>query len=86
MMLFVGNLAYQSTEERVEQAFRAFGAVTSVRVGRNPETGRAHGFALVDMPDAGEARAAMAGLNQHDVDGRLISVCAARPDEEGPRR
>lgn len=85
MTLFVGNLSYQATEETVKAAFAAYGEVAGVRVARDPQTGRAHGFALVDMPDRGAAAAARAGLDGHDLDGRLIRVGEARPDENGPR-
>ena len=84
--LFVGNLAFHLTDEQLREAFAPFGQVASARVIRNPETGRACGFGLVDMPDAAEAERAVAGLNQKVVHERPLRVAVARPREDGPRR
>lgn len=84
--LFVGNLSFHLTDDQLAAAFAPFGQVASARVIRNPETGRACGFGLVDMPDSAEAEKAVAGLHQQLVDERPIRVACARPREDGPRR
>jgi RNA recognition motif-containing protein len=63
MQIYVGNLAFTATEAEVRQAFEAYGTVERVNLITDRETGRARGFGFVEMPDAAEARAAMAGLN-----------------------
>ena len=85
MKLFVGNLSYRATDDMVRAAFAVYGEVARVQVARDAQSGRAHGFALVDMPEARAAAAARTGLDGHDLDGRLIRVGEARPDENGPR-
>ena len=82
--LFVGNLPFKTTDDELRATFSPFGQVDRAWVARDKETGRAHGFALVDMPEAAEALRARSGLNQQDVDGRTLKVCEARPGEDGP--
>lgn len=83
MNIYVGNLSYQSTEADVKQAFEAFGKVASVSIISDQYTGRSKGFGFVEMPDANEAKAAIAGLNGKDLNGRAINVNEARPKTEG---
>lgn len=85
MILFVGNLSFQATDEQVGSAFSAHGAVAGARVIRDRETGRARGFALVDMPDIGEAMLAMRAVDGQPIAERVVRVCEARPREDGPR-
>lgn len=85
MTLFVGNLSFKATDEQVCSVFSAFGTVTSARVIRDRETGRARGFALVDMPDNGEAMRAVVGVNGQPIVERVVRVCEARPREDGAR-
>lgn len=84
-IIFVGNLSYQATDEDVRVAFAPFGQVASARVMKDRETGRARGFAFVDMPAIEEARKAIAGVNQQSIAGRVVRVSEARPREDGPR-
>ena len=85
MILFVGNLSFQATDEQVGSAFSAYGAVAGARVIRDRETGRARGFALVDMPDTDAAMKAVAGVTGQPIAERVVRVCEARPREDGPR-
>lgn len=85
MILFVGNLSFQATDEQVGTVFSAFGTVAGARVIRDRETARARGFALVDMPDIGEAMQAMRGITGQPMVERVVRVCEARPREDGPR-
>lgn len=85
MKLYVGNLDYSSTSEDVKNAFAQFGAVESAEVIMDRNTGRSKGFAFVEMGNDDEARAAIAGLDGKNLDGRLIKVNEARPREDRPR-
>lgn len=79
--LYVGNLSYDTTEATLNELFGAVGAVTSVAVITDRETGRSKGFAFVEMDDEGAAQA-ITELNGKAVDGRNITVAEARPREE----
>ncbi len=80
--LFVGNLSFQTTESALTALFQEFGQVTRVHVATDRETGRARGFAFVEMPNDEEAAKAIAGLNGKEVGGRAIKVNEARPKTE----
>ena len=87
MNIFVGNLAYSSTEEAIRALFEAHGEVASVRIITDRETGRPRGFGFVEMPNDEEARAAVAEINGNELDGRKLTVNEARPKEDrGGRR
>ena len=92
MQIFVGNLAFTATEAEVRQLFEGYGTVDTVRLMTDRDTGRPRGFGFVEMPDATEAHAAIAGLNSTSLGGRSLTVNEARPREEeggsrgGPRR
>jgi RNA recognition motif-containing protein len=79
--LFVGNLNFQTTELRA--LFEPFGAVTRVHMAMDRETGRARGFAFVEMPNDEEAAKAIAGLDGQTSGGRQLKVNEARPRGEG---
>jgi cold-inducible RNA-binding protein len=92
MQIFIGNLAFTATEAEVRELFEAYGAVERVQIMMDRQTGRPRGFGFVEMLDATEAQAAIAGLNGTSLGGRPLSVNEARPREErggqqrGPRR
>jgi len=81
--IYVGNLSYSTTEDELRTLFAEHGAVDSVRLITDRDTGRAKGFAFVEMSDGTEANAAIAALNGKDVDGRALTVNEARPRGEG---
>lgn len=85
--LFVGNISFQTTEGELSALFKPFGQVTRVHMAMDRETGRARGFAFVEMPNDEEAAKAIAGLDGKAVNGRNLKVNEARPKEErsGPR-
>ena len=85
MNLFVGNLAWTTTQADLEAAFGAYGEVTSAKIMTDRETGKSRGFAFVEMPNDAEARKAVDELNGKDLKGRAINVNEARPREERPR-
>jgi RNA recognition motif-containing protein len=80
--IFVGNLSFGATEDAVRSMFEAYGAVDRVNLVTDRETGRARGFAFVEMSSDADANRAIAGLNGKDLDGRSLSVNEARPKEE----
>lgn len=82
MRIYVGNLAYETSEQELRQAFEAHGEVQEVSVVRDRDTGRSRGFAFVEMPTAAEAQAAITALNGKDVGGRAITVNEARARQE----
>jgi RNA recognition motif-containing protein len=80
--LFVGNMSFQTTENELTDMFKAFGQVTRVHIAMDRETGRARGFAFVEMANDAEAAKAIAGLDGKDVGGRNLKVSEARPKTE----
>lgn len=81
--LFVGNMSFQTTEGELRDLFAPFGQVTRVHMAMDRETGRARGFAFVEMPNDEEAAKAMAGLDGKELGGRNLKVNEARPKGEG---
>ncbi|MBI4312773.1 MAG: RNA-binding protein [Chloroflexi bacterium] len=83
MRIYVGNFAYEVTDQELRQAFEAFGKVDEVTVVRDRDTGRSKGFGFIEMPTAAEAQAAITGLNGKELRGRAITVNEARPRPAG---
>jgi RNA recognition motif-containing protein len=81
--LFVGNMNFQTTEGELRTLFEPFGSVTRVHMAMDRETGRARGFAFVEMPNDEEAAKAISGLDGSTVGGRQLKVNEARPRGEG---
>ena len=77
--LYVGNLPYSATEDQLTELFGRAGKVDSVRVMRDMATGRARGFAFVEMSSDDGAQKAIAELNEYQLGGRSLSVNEARP-------
>ena len=77
--LYVGNLPYTTGEAELQELFAAAGTVETVRVMRDMATGRARGFAFVEMASDDEAQAAITQLNEHQMGGRSLTVNEARP-------
>lgn len=80
--IYVGNLAFSATEAELRGMFEAHGAVESVSIITEPDTGRSRGFAFVEMPGDGDAEKAISALNGADVGGRPLTVNEARPRKE----
>ena len=81
--LYVGNLPYTTGEAELQELFGRAGTVESVRVMRDAATGRARGFAFVEMATDEEAQKAATELNQYQMGGRPLTVNEARPKPEG---
>lgn len=77
--LYVGNIPYQTSEADLESLFAQAGSVASVTVMRDRETGRARGFAFVEMATEAEAQNAIAQFNERPFGGRTLTVNEARP-------
>jgi len=88
MRIFVGNLAWTTTEDELTQLFESYGIVERAQIMTDRETGRSRGFGFVEMPDTAEANAAIAGLHGTSHGGRQLTVNEARQreDQGGPRR
>ena len=84
--LYVGNLPYSVRDEDLNQAFSAFGGVTSAKVMMERDTGRSKGFGFVEMASDAEAQAGINGMNGQQLGGRAIVVNEARPMEDRPPR
>jgi hypothetical protein len=84
--LYVGNLPYSVRDGDLEQAFSAFGAVTSAKVMMERDTGRSKGFGFVEMGSDAEAQAAIEGMHGQALGGRNVVVNEARPMEARPPR
>lgn len=85
MNIYVGNLSFEVTDEDLQQAFSAFGQITTVSVVKDKFTGQSRGFGFVEMPNPAEAQAAIAGLNGKEIKGRALNINEARPRTEGGR-
>jgi RNA recognition motif-containing protein len=81
--LYVGNLPYKATDEELTALFSQAGAVDSVRVMRDMATGRARGFAFVEMASDEDAQKAITQFHEYQMDGRALVVNEARPKPEG---
>lgn len=76
--LFVGSLAWGTTDESLREAFEAFGAVADAKVITDRETGRSRGFGFVTFEQAEDADAAVDAMNGAELDGRNIAVNEAQ--------
>ncbi|MBI2219756.1 MAG: RNA-binding protein [Acidobacteria bacterium] len=81
--LYVGNLSYETGETELQELFARAGTVETVKVMRDMATGRARGFAFVEMSTGGEAQQAITQLNETELGGRRLVVNEARPKEGG---
>jgi RNA recognition motif-containing protein len=81
--LYVGNLPYSATEEQLTELFGRAGKVDNVRVMRDMATGRARGFAFVEMANDDDAQKAISEFHEQQMEGRALVVNEARPKPEG---
>jgi cold-inducible RNA-binding protein len=77
--LYIGNLPFKIEESGLEALFSQAGAVESVHVMRDTETGRARGFAFVEMATEQDATNAINKFHEYELDGRALTVNEARP-------
>lgn len=84
--LFIGSLAYATTDDSLKAFFETIGEVSSARVVTDRDTGRSKGFGFVEFTDEANNQKAIDALNGKELDGRAINVNLARPKEDRPRR
>src|SRR4029077_12886788 len=82
--LFVGNMSFQTTEADLRALFEPFGQITRVHIAMDRDTGRARGFAFIEMPNDAEAAKVIAELDGKALGGRNLKVNEARPKGEKP--
>jgi len=82
--IYVGNLAFTTTDHDLRQLFEPYGVVDEIRVITDRDTGRSKGFGFIEMPDSAAAKAAIQGLQGKELAGRTLTVNEAKPRE--PRR
>ena len=81
--VYVGNMSYDTGEDKLRELFAAHGEVVSVNVVTDRYSGRPRGFAFVEMATDEAAQAAIIVLNGQEVDGRQLNVAEARPPRSG---
>ena len=81
--LYVGNLPYTAAEDQLTELFSRAGKVDNVRVMRDMATGRARGFAFVEMATDEDAAKAITDFHEYQMEGRALVVNDARPKPEG---
>lgn len=81
--IYVGNLPWSTTTDELYAMFQQYGTVTRAQVVTDRETGRSRGFGFVEMPNEAEAQAAIAALNNQQMNGRPLTVNVAKPREGG---
>ena len=81
--LYVGNLPFTTDETQLQDLFAQAGTVDTVSVVRDRETGRARGFAFVEMGSDEEAQKAINQLNSYELGGRALTVNEAKPKTAG---
>ncbi len=82
--LYVGNLAFQTTSQDLQELFAQAGTVESASIIEDRDTGRSKGFAFVEMSTEEEAAAAIDQFNGKELAGRMLKVNEARPKESRP--
>ena len=82
MKLYVGNLAFETTSEDLQELFAKAGTVESASVIEDRETGRSRGFGFVEMSSKEEGNAAIEQFNGQDLGGRALNVNEAKPRED----
>ena len=84
MNIYVSNIAFNATTQDLRQLFESYGAVNTVNIITDRDTGQSRGFGFVEMPDSTAAKAAIQGVQGKELAGRTLTVNEAKPRE--PRR
>ena len=84
--LFIGSLAYATTDDTLKAHFETIGEVASARVITDRDSGRSKGFGFVEFVNEADNQKAVDQLDGKELDGRAISVGLARPKEDRPKR
>jgi RNA recognition motif-containing protein len=81
MKIYVGNLPWSIDDDKLAELFEPYGDVATANVVTDRDTGRSRGFGFVEMRDDEQARGAIAGLADHQAEGRTLNVNEAKPRE-----
>jgi RNA recognition motif-containing protein len=81
--IFVGNLSFGATEDKVRSLFEAYGQVDRVSIVTDRETGQPKGFGFVEMSNDAQGDQAINALSGHEMDGRNLTINEARPKTSG---
>ena len=84
MNIFVGNLAFNTTDHDLRQLFEPYGDVDRINIITDRYTGQSRGFGFIEMSNSAAAKAAIQGLQGKELGGRTLNVNEAKPRE--PRR
>lgn len=82
MNIFVANIERKVTQEQLEDLFKEYGEIASLKLISDRDTGMSKGYAFVEMPNDDEAQRAIDALNQYELLGRALAVNEARPKTE----
>jgi len=82
MRLFVGNIPFSMSEDQIRELFEEFGSIVNCKLIMNRDTGRSKGFGFVEFETKEEAEAAIAAMNNKEVQGKALVVNEARPQEK----
>jgi len=82
MRIYVGGISYNTDNGGLRRLFESAGAVTEANIVEDRFSGQSKGFGFVEMPNAEEAKAAIAQFNGYKLDGRALTVNEAKPREE----
>ena len=80
--IFVGNMSFQTSEGELRSLFEPFGEISRIHIATDRDTGRARGFAFVEMAQSEDAAKAIVALNGRDLNGRQLRVNEAQPRAE----
>ena len=80
--LYVGNIAFSTTEEQIREMFQPYGAIEKINVVRDQDTGQPRGFAFIEMTSDEEAGKAIMAVNGSSIGGRALIVNEARRKTE----
>ena len=83
MNIYIGNLSYTTTADKLKELFEAYGEIESAKVIKDRSSGRSKGYGFIEMPSNSEADQAIKALNGNHVDGSYIKV---KPADSGGRR
>jgi cold-inducible RNA-binding protein len=86
MKMYVSNLSFHTNDDNLRELFQKFGDVTSAKVITDRESGRSRGFGFVEMDAENEAKDAIQGLNNKEVEGRALSVSIAKEKKADNKR
>ena len=85
MNIYIGNLAYEVSDDELRQEFEPFGDIESCNIIKDKYSGRSRGFGFIEMPNKNEAMAAISEMNGKEVKGKAINVNEARPRSDDRR-